>query len=236
MLTPPQVYTCRITLISEMLGSQPAAEDVHSQYIQSKAPAGVLVHSENGLKTSDLERMLIKNAVAHATADGENEEELRGRTVFLRDERGRPVLRDYVFKGFFKEAWRANKKIAGSESASTKQGVSEIDRYLFIEGVGDHRDKRYVILNLNGGSESLLERPLRAQTAQGPRVALASSELVPARTYMDLRIVNLAPNLLKQELLEEWLNYGRWMGLGQWRTGSHGRFEYTLRAVQPERK
>lgn len=231
MMVPPQVYSCRLTMIAEMLGSQPAAEDVHSQYIQSKAPV-IQVNGNGAYKDADIDKLLIRNAVAQAEERGESVEELRGRTVFLRDELGRPVIRDYVLKGFFKEAWRACKKISGSTSSETRQGIAEIDRYVFIEGAGEHRDKRYIVLNIPGGTQvQWLERPLRAQTAQGPRVALASSEMAPVGAYLDLRIINIAPNLIKRELLEEWLSYGQWIGLGQWRTGSHGRFEYRLRLL-----
>jgi len=297
MIQPPAVYTCRITLNSEMLGSQPANEDVHTNYIASRIPDGRTtafdaITGSNGHKDGDLERLLIKEAVnkaqhdkntkfkqlikellenpstsakvqEHAVGlfnkiplgdprldneiarlgvaagfgpDGEPEADtLKGRTVFLRDELGRPVLRDYVLRGFFKESWRANKAMKGSLSSALKAGPTTIDRFLFVEGAGTHRDKRYIVINMPHGTSNdlpLYERPLRASTAAGPRVALASSEVVPAKSYFDFRLINLNPTAISQELLEEWLNYGRWMGLGQWRTGSHGQFSYKLRPYE----
>lgn len=242
MLQPPVAYTVRITLSSEMLGSQPANEDVHTSYIASRmfdtpgrSTAFDAVTGNNGHKDGDLEKLLVRNAVKQAADDEEALADLKGKTVFLRDEHGRPVLRDYVIRGFFKESWRANKAIKGSLSGAMKAGPTTIDRFLFVEGAGTHRDKRYIVINLPGGMGNDLpffERPLRAQTAQGPRVALASSEVVPAGSYFDFRLIVLNPPAISQEILEEWLNYGRWLGLGQWRTGSHGQFKYRLRLYE----
>jgi hypothetical protein len=69
------------------------------------------------------------------------------------------------------------------------------------------------------------ERPLRAETAQGPRVSVVASETVPAGSTLTFQI-----HLLKRELLPEvweWLQYGAMQGLGQWRSGGHGKFVVT---------
>jgi hypothetical protein len=225
-----------------MLGSQPANEDIHTSYIASRifespgrTTAFDAVTGNNGHKDGDLEKLFIRNAVKLAGDDEEALVDIKGRTVFLRDELGRPVLRDYVIRGFLKESWRANKAIKGSLSKELKAGVSTIDRFLFVEGAGTHRDKRYLVINLPYGTGTklpLYERPLKAQTALGPRVALASSEVIPEKSYFDFRLININPAAISQEILEEWLNYGRWVGLGQWRTGSHGRFSYKLRPYE----
>ena len=76
--------------------------------------------------------------------------------------------------------------------------------------------------------EYVLERPLRAETAQGPRVALAASDSIPAGATFTCTLTVLAEQLLTEDLLRELLDYGKYMGFGQWRSGGYGRFTYTL--------
>ena len=72
-----------------------------------------------------------------------------------------------------------------------------------------------------------LERPLRAETAQGPRVALARSEMLPSGTKISCGITVLG-EVISEKALREILDYGYWQGLGQWRNGGWGRFRYVL--------
>lgn len=203
-------YAARITFTEPLLGSTPLDEEVYSTYIASKAPAGMLM---NGTAQSELELL--------------EEADIKGRTGFLRDENKRPLLLDYVYKGFLKESWQANRQRPGALSVALKAGKSKIDDLLFIE-------PRHVVLRLPpGGVESVCERPLRAETARGPRVALAASEMLPIGTWCDVKITVLAPQIITEELLREWLDYGRWLGLGQWRSGSYGRFRHNLKPYIP---
>jgi len=76
------------------------------------------------------------------------------------------------------------------------------------------------------------QRPLRAQTAQGERVALAHSETVPEGTIMEFKVM-----VMRKELLDaviEWLDYGEYHGFGQWRNSGKGAFLY--RAVDSDGK
>lgn len=167
------------------------------------------------------------NEVTYSELELLEDADIKGRTGFLRDENQRPLLLDYVFKGFYKEAWQACRQRPGALSVAMKAGKSKIDDLLFIE-------PRHVVLRLPpGGVEGVLERPLRAETARGPRVALAASEMLPAGTWCDIKITVLAPQILTEALLREWLDYGRWLGLGQWRSGSYGRIKYTLKPYTP---
>ena len=75
------------------------------------------------------------------------------------------------------------------------------------------------------------QRPLRAQTPQGERVALASSETVPAGTTMDVTFVLYSPSSHRDALME-WLDYGAVRGLGQWRNSGKGRFSYQVVAEE----
>ena len=72
------------------------------------------------------------------------------------------------------------------------------------------------------GDIGLCERPLRASTPQGERVALAISEEIPAGATMEFTITCMDEKDLK--LVREWLDYGYYRGLGQWRNSGKGRF------------
>lgn len=199
-------YAVRITFSEPLLGSTPLNEELYTSFIASKAPIAM---QQNGAALSELETL--------------EEADLKGRTGFMRTEKGDPFLFDYVFKGFFKESWQACKLRPDALSVGLKAGKSRIDALLFVE-------PRHVLLHLpTGGVESVNERPLRAETARGPRVALAASEQLPAGTWCDVRFVVLAPNVVGEALLREWLEYGRWRGMGGWRNGSFGRFTFNLK-------
>ena len=61
-------------------------------------------------------------------------------------------------------------------------------------------------------------------TAQGERVAIASSEMIPAGTSAVFTVTILADEL--EGRVRQWLDYGRFNGFGQWRNGSYGRFTW----------
>ena len=74
------------------------------------------------------------------------------------------------------------------------------------------------------GEIGYCQRPLRAQTPQGEFVALAMSEEIPAGAKIHFEV-----NCLDEAHLaavREWLDYGAWRGIGQWRNSGHGRFEW----------
>lgn len=72
-----------------------------------------------------------------------------------------------------------------------------------------------------------LERPIRCETAQGPRVAIARSEMLPAGTTLEFDM-EVLDGELSEALLRELMDYGYYAGLGQWRGGGCGRFRYEM--------
>ena len=62
-----------------------------------------------------------------------------------------------------------------------------------------------------------LERPLRAETMQGPRVSLAKSEYL-----------NEGWNFTATIRVKQMLDYGALKGLLQWRNAGYGSFEYEV--------
>lgn len=131
---------------------------------------------------------------------------------------GKPIYYDYMVKGFLKEAGSVFNGLR-----NVKNLRSKIDNLVFPA-------PRQILLVVPDGAEiDYLERPLRAMTAQGPRTTLARSEILPAGTMFDCRLEVYA-GTISEPLLRDLLSYGARKGLGQWRNGSYGRFEYELEA------
>lgn len=137
--------------------------------------------------------------------------EEKGWTGFHSDEKGLFVY-DYFIKGFFKNAANVLK-----ESFKITAFRSKLNDYLFIS-------PRRVYLGLKEPA-GVIERPLRGQTAQGPRIALARSDFVPAGTKISFRLEVIENKKFKTDHVKELMDYGRYLGLGQFRNGSYGRFE-----------
>ncbi len=77
------------------------------------------------------------------------------------------------------------------------------------------------MIRLNGAMGDC-QRPLRAATAQGERVALAHSETVPAGSEVSFTVQVFDKSLLP--VIRECLDYGEYHGLAQWRNSGKGRF------------
>lgn len=187
----------RITFTEPLLGTSPANEDIYRDFIGSKAPDAATVDDE----------------VAAIGADSVVE---KGMTVFPRDENGRPFLYDYQIKGFFKDTCGGLRKVKGTESSKIKAYKKEIDRLIFPE-------PRCIPIQFDGDVGEC-QRPLRAQTAQGERVSLAISEEIPAGASIEFSVVCLSDD--HEKAVREWLDYGKYSGIGQWRNSGKGRFAW----------
>lgn len=200
-------YDLAVTFIEPCLGTAPMAKDLYTDYIATKRGANGDGHNAP-LSTEEL------NEELETLPDGD-----RGKTGFHRLPDGTPILYDYVLKGFFKDACGMLRYDPDRASKKLKAYKRLIDGILFVT-------PRRIPLVLAGPMD-VLERPLRAQTMQGERVALAYSEMAPAGTTFACQIRTLG-DAIDGAQLREWLDYGALRGIGQWRNGSWGRFEYTL--------
>lgn len=187
----------KLTFIEPILGTAPANEDIYREFIGSKAPDANSVDDE----------------VAAIGADAVVE---KGMTVFPRLEDGTPFLYDYQIKGFFKDTCGGLRKVAGTQSSGIKAFKKEIDKLIFPE-------PRCIPIRFSG-EISECQRPLRAQTAQGERISLAISEEIPAGATVEFTVVCLTKAHVKA--VREWLDYGRFSGIGQWRNSGKGRFTW----------
>lgn len=189
----------RMTLLDELLGTASGDPEIYETYIASKAPT--LEKTEEEVENYDPDEVLDK-----------------AMTGFPRTENGEPFLYDYQIRGFFKEAAGFCRKIPGSKSSKLKAYKKQIDGLVFVE-------PRQIPLKFKGFMGKC-QRPLRAQTAQGERIALAVSETVPAGTTLEFEV--LLCDEADRERVIEWLDYGKYHGLGQWRNAGKGRFEYEI--------
>jgi len=153
-------------------------------------------------------------------ADGIERLEKPNVSGFRRLPDGTPIILDYMIKGMFKEFARALARVPGSRSSKIRAHQKEITGLIFAE-------PRQIRLELpEGGRITMLERPLRARTPQGERVAIAVSETVPAGTKVRFRLKVLKDDLIPA--IEEWLDYGELAGFMQWRSSGCGRFTWRL--------
>ena len=90
------------------------------------------------------------------------------------------------------------------------------------------KDDNPIVWDSEGGKIGVCQRPLRANTPQGERVALASSETVPAGSKMTFTITMLSDE--HEGAVMEALSYGILRGFGQWRNSGKGRFKWTVKS------
>lgn len=227
------------TFTTRLLGSAPANKQVYADFIAGKKAEA----EERRAKAS--ERFGVETVASVGTIEEElgTIREETGATCFHNDlgqttEDGLPglglFLYDYQIAGYWKEA---------AESLAQEHGVkqvrSKLDNFMFIT------PRRVYIRD---GNEALtepdgkLERPLRAMTAQGPRVTLACSEIVnPGRVigytmeflpYIKVGTGREAKALDVDHFVEIVSGYGKFKGRGQWRNGGNGRMTIKITALK----
>lgn len=189
----------RLTFVESILGTASANDDVYRDFIGSKSPDAASVDDE----------------VAAIGVDAVVE---KGKTVFPKLPDGTPFLYDYQIKGFFKDTCGGLRKVKGSKSEKIKAFKKEIDKLIFVE-------PRCIPFECYGEIGEC-QRPLRAQTMQGERVSLAISDEIAAGAQVEFTVTMLADE--HEAAVREWLDYGRFSGIGQWRNSGKGRFTYEV--------
>lgn len=201
------------TFMEGVLGTSTANEDIYRDYLASKAPAEV-----------------IDEEAAVIAASSVDEQFARALTIFPKLDDGTPFQYDYQVKGYFKDTCGALNRLTGkdpetgkkakavNESSKLKAFKKEIDGNIFVF------PRKIPILF--DGEIGICQRPLRASTPQGERIALAASEEIPAGATMTFWVLCL--NDAHEKVVMEWMDYGWLRGTGQWRNSGKGRFEYEL--------
>lgn len=187
----------RLTFIEGILGTSPSNENLYRDFIGSKAPDAASVEEE--VDVLGVEAVLEK-----------------GKTVFPRLEDGTPFLYDYQIKGFFKDTCGGLRKVPGTHSSKIKAFKKEIDKLIFPQ------PRKIPILF--DGEISECQRPLRTSTPPFERTALSISEEIPAGAACEFTVALLDDR--HEKAVEEWLDYGKLSGIGQWRNSGKGRFTW----------
>ena len=187
----------KLTFTDEVLGMMPANPAIHEEYIASKSPDAATIEEE----------------VEAVGVDGVVEKTM---TIFPKLEDGTPFLWDYQIRGMFKDAIGMLRSIPGYECTKLKAYKKAVDGRIFVKD----RKNPFTL----SGPLGDCQRPLRADTAQGPRVALAHSETVPEGSTVDFTVVLLDDSL--EKVVRECLDYGVYRGMCQWRNAGKGRYTW----------
>lgn len=188
----------KLTFLEEVLGTASADKEIHDKFIAANAP-------DAPSRKEEIEALGVEEVIE------------KSMTVFPRNADGKPIFWDYQVKGFFKDACGMLRKVPNSASSKIKAYKKEIDGLIFVK-------EREIPIIFDGEIGSC-QRPLRAQTAQGERVALANSETVPAGSTIEFTIQLMCDT--HEKAVREWLDYGVFRGIGQWRNSGKGKFEWS---------
>lgn len=194
-----------ITTTEETLGTNPANQDIFSKFIASNAP-------DAKSRKEEIEIM------------GTQEYEDQAVTVFPKLEDGTPFIWDYQVKGFFKSAAKAGYYQGGENKLSGY--AKKIDLNVHVFNNQDSGERKIPFDIPKDKKMGWCVRPLRAQTMQGERVALAKSETIPAGSSFECVIHILDDSMVKY--VKKWLDYGQYNGFLQWRNSGKGRFTYEI--------
>lgn len=193
----------KLTFTDDLLGTSSGNPELHREFIASKAPDAAKMEEE----------------VASLGVEAVEEKSM---TVFPKMADGTPYLWDYQIRGFFKEICGAMRGIPGTKSSKVKAYKKKVDNTIFVE-------PREIPLDFHSMKIADCQRPLRASTMQGERIALANSEVCPQGTTCEFDVLCMVDEDV--DMLREWLEYGKYKGIGQWRNSGKGRFEFTFQAL-----
>lgn len=197
----------KVEFIEPLLGSMSGNKDITREFIISKHPNPENVDEDKALENID-------------------DDIEKSSTIFARDDDGTPILWDYHLKGFFKAAQKA--LILSGEHTQEELKKVNLTNYTHkrtIDLLVFAKPRKIRLILPEGGIITQCQRPLRGETMRGERIALANSEQLPAGTTFTFEVEFLNSNL--KDYIIEWMNYGQFSGLGQWRNSGKGRFKFT---------
>ena len=221
---PDYIAHVRVKLLEPMLGTVPKNKKVYEEYIIEK------IRKELARKDLDDDQ---RKGYQEVLAEAEREEK---ETIVETDEKGHTgfhfdpaaqqlFVYDYWIRGFLKSALDALRERKNANKGEDNVKITAykklIDKQVFVY-------PRRILLGKDI-PDGVLERPLRAETAQGPRVCLAKSDYIKAGSEFSFDIHVLNKNKMPQGLLTECLRYGKENGLGQFRNGSYGQFVFQVK-------
>lgn len=216
-------YKVKLNFIRDILGSQPADDELKTKYIKAKMMTG-----RTGM-SAEIAQERVKKEMSNLEKDEDYQATIdsiedKGITVFYRNEDGKPSLCDVQLRGFFKDAFAfiaKEKKILTKKDGSNYSGDAKYRDWI---GARIRFVQQYYPFPLK--EIDLYQRPLRAQTPTGPRVCIAGSERMKAPLSLDVSFV------ITDDVKDEWvvavLDRGIFKGLGQFANSQWGSFTYEI--------
>lgn len=199
-------YHVKLAFMAAVLGSQPGRDDPASKFIRDRA------REENpSLEIPAEEVQSLPQEVA------------KGTTCFYRDNNGNVCFKNYQVLGMLRAAATSLNGLGGVNGLRSRVAAQvKVTPVTITTGVPECQ-------------LTILERPLRGMTAQGPRTSLARSELLAegAKLEFFVELIQLPKFHFPEELLKALLDYSSMqLGLGQWVNSQiYGRFTYTMTKV-----
>lgn len=227
----------KLTFQTPLLGCASGNPEIHQEFIASKAMDQAKSEEEVAAVAKAIEgkEPLTEQDIAEKVE--------KASTVFPKDENGLHVW-DYQVKGYFKESIGVLIEL-GEVDLSKWLVKRAVDQFVFTF------PRRIYLRNPEGEiikrPASTLQRPLRASTLQGDRIALARSELLPEGTTAEFEVRILRPSpakaktdkkgnlkkgyesnvaIIDAETIRSAMQYGEMHGFLQWRGGGFGRFTF----------
>lgn len=206
----------KVTWTEPVLGTASGNPQLHEEHIASKAP------------TFDQQKEEVAAVTPNDAADLKAQIE-KTSTIFPADEKGLFIW-DYQMRGYLKGALYALIEL-GDVKLSKWTYKRVVDLFVFVS-------PRRTYFKMPDGriaqktDTSTLQRPLRATTMQGDRIALARSEMLPPGVTAEFAITIMlgqgkaTHKDLSMEQIIACLNYGEFVGYSQWRGGGFGRFSW----------
>lgn len=219
----------RIEFCAPLLGTVAGNKEVATTFIVAKA---------------NKDRALTQDQIDAKMAEEVNtlpDELENASTLFHRDENNKPFIYSYMMNGFFKSACDAmidsddDSGVVFDKHTQEELKKIKLTRYSYKSTINKliRIKERRLMLQCPGPME-FVERSLRAETMRGDRVCLARSEAAPEGTILECTIMCLNAKLWPY--IEEWLGYGVFGGIGQWRTSHYGSFTWERLDVPAKQK
>lgn len=210
-----------IVLTQDAWGTVPLQTDIWHNYIAEKMKRDLKKGGK--LTEEEINQEILETAGGVINLD----ETKQGLTGFYRSDKGIPCYRDYQLKGFLKNSAKVQKQFG-----VLKQLQNKVTNYLFIRGIGPAR--QFVLpdpiphpVDEETGLLDLAVRPIRCETALGPRVSIARSEFFPTGTKFVFEIESLL-GVFSLDNVKKLLDYSEFAGMGQSRQNQQGMFTYKI--------
>lgn len=218
-------YKIKLDFIRDLLGSQPASEDIRRKYITAKMMTG-----STGV-SAEIAMQRVDEEIDNLKKDEDYQDQIKelgdkALTVFPRDKQGKPSLSDIQLRGFIKDSF----SFVGKENSLLKkksgEGYSGLDAYKKWIGERIMFPDQYMPLPVE---IDIMSRPLRCMTMQGPRVSIASSERAKAPFSLEFTLVTTDD--VKEDWLKLTFDRGMFKGCSQWANGQWGTFTYEIKKM-----